>query len=261
MSEKYFPIVYGGPESIFRVEDLRIESGIARGSTPVGEWLTGPDGRVALGALGVFIDDILGYACIAPQPPGRWSVSTDITLDVFPTLQLPTTRLFAEAEGVHADERGCFAIGRVVNDDGIPVAVCSQRGRYVSQSWTATDAVVSPSAAPVGTTSVAGLIGASVADGVVSVTALERLQNPMRIMHGGISLCASDLVAALAVAGEPALTTSSIRMVYARPVPAGATIEFRADAVHRGRSLGIVEIVGSIDGKPCTRAQVTAHPA
>jgi acyl-CoA thioesterase len=71
---------------------------------------------------------VLGYATVAPQSTAFWSVSTDITLEVFPSLQATSSRLHATAQAIHTDARGCFATGRVVNDDGDLVALCSQAG-------------------------------------------------------------------------------------------------------------------------------------
>src|SRR5664279_3272019 len=84
------------------------------------------------------------------------------------------------------------------------------------------------------------------------------LQNPMHNLHGGISLCASDLAASITQETSPRpLTTASIHVVYARPVPGGALATFAATLRHGGRSLGLVDVVGSVDGMRCTVAQVT----
>jgi acyl-coenzyme A thioesterase PaaI-like protein len=46
-------------------------------------------------------------------------------------------------------------------------------------------------------------------------------QNVLGDLHGGISLCASDVLATMALTapGQPVLATSSIRVAYSRPVP------------------------------------------
>jgi uncharacterized protein (TIGR00369 family) len=88
-------------------------------------------------------------------------------------------------------------------------------------------------------------------------------QNVLGNLHGGISLCASDILATMALTapGQPPLATSSIRVSYSRPVPGDARIEYQAAVRHRGRSFGVVDVVGSVDGKTCTIAHLTAQTA
>jgi acyl-coenzyme A thioesterase PaaI-like protein len=263
MTESTVPVVYGGPESLFRIGGLSVDGQVARGSMPTGEWLAGPDGGVALGSLGVLIDDVLGYATVAPVGGDMWSVSTEISLDVFPALQLPTSRLSVEARDVQFDELGCFATGTVTNDAGDLVAVCSQRGRYVPRTWSLDEPTDRRAAREA--SDVTSLIGARLSrtdDGALAeLVAAPSAQNPLGILHGGISLCASDLAAALAIADGPPLRTASLRIVYTRAVPADSVVEYRATTRHRGRSLALVEVVGSVAGRACTWTQVTAHPA
>jgi acyl-coenzyme A thioesterase PaaI-like protein len=272
------PVVYGGPESLFRVEGLRVEGPTAHGSMAVGPWMTGPDGRIAAGSIAVLIDDVLGYATVAPQSPVFWSVSTDITLEVFPSLQATTSRLHATARAVHTDARGCFATGRVVNDDGDLVALCSERGRYVPLPWSEVEATPVYSVPPPDASDVMSLIAAKPSPTkpsptqsgpaqrgggmLIEVENSGEHQNVLGNLHGGISLCASDVLATMALTApdQPLLATSSIRVAYSRPVPRAARIEYHAVVRHRGRSFGVVDVVGSIDGKPCTIAHLTAQP-
>ena len=268
MTETHDPIVYGGPEALFRIEDLRVDGSAARGWMPTGDWLKGARGELGLGSIGVLIDDVLGYATIASAGSGQWSMSTEISLDVFPGLRAPTSRLFGTARVRHADELGSFVTGEVTNDSGELVAVCSQRGRYVPRTWDAVD-VAPPPPRRSGADDLESLVGARVsvtdAGAVAQLTAGRSTQNPLGILHGGISLCASDLVASDLVAsftvsdGIP-LRTASVRIVYTRAVPADSVVEYRATARHRGRSLALVDVVGSVEGRACTWAQVTAQP-
>jgi uncharacterized protein (TIGR00369 family) len=89
------------------------------------------------------------------------------------------------------------------------------------------------------------------------------LTNPLGNLHGGITLCACDLVAQAAVgaAGGPA-RTASIHVAYPRPVPAGARVRFAAQVVHQGRAFGVVRVTAQNDdtGKPFAIATVTMSP-
>src|SRR5690242_14160912 len=71
----------GGPEGLFRVDDLSVGDA-PHGRMITGPWMTGPDGRPSPGGLGVLVDDVLGYAILAARPRNDWSVSTEIALDV-----------------------------------------------------------------------------------------------------------------------------------------------------------------------------------
>jgi acyl-coenzyme A thioesterase PaaI-like protein len=249
------PIVNGGPEATFRVEGITIDRLTTRASMPVGEWLRDADGRLGPGALGVFADDVLGYAIISARPSDEvWSVSTEITLDVFPALQHPTAAFHGEAQAVEFDEHGCFSTARFTNDRGELVALGSQRGRFVPLP---TGIDRSDGTATIGA-SLDELVGATVDGGVLALSVTGPVQNPLGNLHGGISLCASDLAAAAALSP---LRTTSIRIVYLRPSAGGSVVEYTATAAHRGRSFGLVDIAGRVNGKLVTKAQVTAGPA
>jgi uncharacterized protein (TIGR00369 family) len=211
---------------------------------------------------------VLGYAIIASRPPDHWSVSTEITLDVFDGLRsAPGARLDADAHTVQVDALGGFSTGRVHDENGGLVARCTQRGRFVPAAGSSLDESPAPDDLFLDAADLAGLIEATTgcdADGArVRLETTRALQNPMRNLHGGIALAASDLAAGLAVDATPGppLVTASIHVVFGRPVRAGATVDFRATVAHRGRTLGLVDVVGLVDGRPCTIARVTSHPA
>jgi uncharacterized protein (TIGR00369 family) len=88
------------------------------------------------------------------------------------------------------------------------------------------------------------------------------LGNPLGNLHGGVSLCVSELVAVRALLGSgPPLVTASVRMAYVRPLLVGTTVTLTARVLHRGRTLGVVEVVGTgPGGKVATLATVIAHP-
>src|SRR5690242_14046066 len=97
------PDFFGGPERLFHVEDLRLDGDCVRGSMTSGAWMSGADGLASPGALGVFVDDLIGSAIIARCPPGLWSVSTEISIDVLTPVPGDGSPLYGVAELVHAD--------------------------------------------------------------------------------------------------------------------------------------------------------------
>ncbi|MGH3171071.1 MAG: hypothetical protein ACRDN0_35050, partial [Trebonia sp.] len=75
-----------GPERTFRVRRPALggadtADGVT-GSMLTGPWLIGPAGIVPAGVLGVLIDNVSAYALVLGRPPGGWSVSAEISLDI-----------------------------------------------------------------------------------------------------------------------------------------------------------------------------------
>jgi uncharacterized protein (TIGR00369 family) len=87
------------------------------------------------------------------------------------------------------------------------------------------------------------------------------LANPLGNLHGGISLWLAELAGDAALRGEgTALDTATVHVTYLRPVPLGTTIRVTATAVHRGRTFGVAQVVGTLpDGRHCTVATVTGR--
>ena len=239
-----------GPEALLRMGELTAQDRVFRGSMPVGPWLAAQR-RTPAGTLAVLVDDLLGYALTDDLPSGRWSVSTEITLDVL--RPLPTSgRLLADARVVQSDAQGGFAAGTVRTEDGTRIAVCTQRGRFIP----APDGLVEEGAwgGPPRPGDLERLLG--VRDGV-PLTTTDVHANEGGNLHGGVSMLVSDVVAG---ALAPGLVTSSIHITYTRAVPIGAEITWRAEVRHPGRSLTVVDVDGVVDDRVCTTARVVLHP-
>lgn len=264
-------VVSGGPESLFRVAGPSEDGDAVRSSMPQGPWLNGPDGRPPAGVLGVLIDNVLGYAIMLRRPTGRWSVSAEISLDLFGTdlwgQSLDGLRLLsAEARNEHSDESGGIAAGSVTDDSGRLLARCRQRGRWVptapSPPPTATQATM-PSWAPPESPGLAEVLGipAAVGSGAyLEVSVTGNLVNPLGNLHGGVALYVCDLVAQVAVGVEGGpWRTASIHVAYPRPLPAGTVARFEGRVMHRGRSFAVIQVTAwNGSGKPCVIATVTA---
>lgn len=244
-----------GPEELFGVGAVAAVGGSVVGSMPSGAPFTDLHGRPTLGALGVLVDDVLGYAINDSLSPGTWSVTTEIWVDLLAPLPADGSRVRADGRALQA---GSFATGRVLDADGHLLAECRERGRATAN---VPEAAGGPSfELPDGADDLAGLIGLR-AEGdhlVLEVTPV--LGNPHRILHGGLSLCASDLAATRSrEADAPGLVTTSLHIVHARPVPIGARVEFTVTTRHAGRTLWVSDVVGTVAGRPCTLARVSAQ--
>jgi len=263
------PVVSLGPEALFRVYDLAHDGVVTSGSMQTGPWMSGPNGIPCTGSLGVLVDNAMGYALIAARPQGHWSVSAEISMELCATIPIDGSLLRAEASLLQADAFGGLASARVLDEGGRVIALCSQRGRFIGHdqasmlapAWDAdTDPALTSSI--LGTASLIGAEPLRTTDGgELNLTVTPRLLNPLGNLHGGISLYASELVglAALQRSG-PQLETSSVHVVYARPIPLGCDVTFYASITHRGQSLAVAQVTSTNDaGKPCTIATVTAH--
>ena len=230
--------------------ELTVEDKVFRGSMPVGPWLA-VRRRTPAGALAVLVDDLLGYAITADLPGGRWSVSTEITLDVLRPLPA-TGRVLADGKLVQSDAQGGFATGTVRNEEGTRLAVCTQRGRFIR----APEGLVEEGAwgGPPRPGDLERLL--SVGDGAPMPTT-DVLANEGGNLHGGISMFASDLVAG---ALRPDLVTASVHITYTRAIPIGADVSWRATIRHDSRSLAVVDVDGVVDDRVGTTARIVLHP-
>ena len=257
----------GLPELVFLLNPLGfVADGTVKGSMPTGPWLSDPElGPQGLsGALGVLVDDVLGYAINAHAV--AWSVSTEISLDLVGSVPTDGSLVRAEGFAVHKDQSSAFARGAVVDESGETIAYAQERSRFIDAapapgSWDPPSAPRHDMEAP---TTIAHLFGGDVLlqESGAEVNVGQRLANPLGNLHGGMSLCLAEWLAARAT---PTLArTSSIRVQYVRPLPKGAHATVRATVDHRGRSLGAVRVVMSdAAGRPCTIASVLreGHPA
>jgi uncharacterized protein (TIGR00369 family) len=264
--------VEGGPERFFRVSRPTADGEVISSSLPAGPWLNGPSGRPLAGALGVLIDNVAGYVLVLGRPPGGWSVSAEITLDLMRPLPSDGSVLTARGVVRHADDVGGFASASITDASGGLVAVCTQHGRWLKSGPAdddvppGTDVPARSAAGPPPGDDLAGYLGGELrtAEGgtLFELTVTPELTNPLGNLHGGITLCACDLVAQAAVgaAGGPP-RTASIHVAYPRPVPVGARVRFAAQVVHLGRAFGVVRVTAHNDGgKPFAIATVTMSP-
>ncbi|WP_028654474.1 PaaI family thioesterase [Nocardioides sp. J54] len=245
------------PERLFDVHGLQQVPGGVTCRSALGPWATGPDGRTAPGALGVLADEVSGYALMASLPEGSWSISTEIWIDVVGELPL-SGALEACARPV---QEGSFAVGRIRDEEGQVVVVCRQRGRAVARPEGLDLATVEAPAGTLRAPDLLSLLGLRAGAGAGVLPASPSLLNPRGMLHGGVSLAASDAMATLSrLDAGSTLPTTSIHIVHTRGIAEGAQLELRATTRHSGRTLWVTDVVGTVDGRTCTVATVTAQP-
>lgn len=272
VTRPHTPFVTGGPEALFRVGQVTNDGGLIRGSMRTGDWMLGRDGQPCRGALGVLADDILGYALIAERPHGRFAVSTEISVDFCSPFPVDGSTLYAEGYPVEFDMIGGLSRGRIVDRIGRTIAFGSERVRYVPETPSA-PGYVSSADVFAGRNGLVDSNRRSTPDPLRATTrrhdngatlelaAAPELSNPLGTMHGGISLCASEMAGLAALQSGPhPLVTASVHIAYLRPVSVAGEVTFTATVLHRGRTMGIAQVVShNSAGKACTIATVTCH--
>lgn len=250
--------VRSSPDPLFRIGPIAQDGGRVTATMTTGTWSLGPDGRAAAGSLGVLVDNVLGYAIMASLPAQSWSISTEIWLDLLAPLPDDGALLTADA---HPRQAGSFSTGRVLDEAGRLVALCRQRGRLVEKGPDPDRSI--PSAGPLAGQdgqAMGDLLGLRSDDTGWALEVTPVLANPRDMLHGGVSLAASEVVGtASRVEQGSTLATSSLHIVHARSVPIGATMEFRATTRHAGRSLWLTDVEGFVGDKLCTTTRVTAE--
>ncbi|MBZ5738426.1 PaaI family thioesterase [Nocardioides mangrovi] len=248
------------PDLWFGVDEIDATGGAGAamtGSLVLDERHVGPDGRTAVGALGVLVDEVLGYSLIESLPPDAWTVSTELSLDLL--APLPTTgRLIGRA---HTVEVGSYAVGEVLDAEGRVLAHCRERGRRVGpaepDAAQRQGGLPTPAAVAGG---LAALLGLERDGDITRLAVVPELENPRGVLHGGVSFAAAELVATQArIDAGCDLATTSVHCVHTRAGAPGATVDLRAHTVHAGRSLWVGDVTGTVDGRVVVSARVTAQ--
>ncbi|MGW0025355.1 PaaI family thioesterase [Rhodococcus sp. NPDC003383] len=251
-----------GAERLFRVADVTGDDTHGYTEMVTGPWLGDELGRPCRGTLGVVMDDVMGHLVSGMTPEGFWAVSTEIHLDFVADPPTDGSVLRAESWVLGRGAQTGLAGGRVVDEQGRLIACGSTRLQTVP--------LADPPGAPaislddldsrLGAGSIIDLLGAEHAWGASGIEfgPSPMLANPMGNIHGGVLLCASEITGSAALPIDAGFRTTSIHISYLRPCPSDAPVTFAPKIVHRGRSLGIVEVSSrNTAGKTCTTATIT----
>jgi uncharacterized protein (TIGR00369 family) len=263
-----FPVVRGEAESVFGIREISPVSPKMTVTAGTRRWGDGMEGDAPAGTLGVLADNASGYAVISGAPAGHWSVTTELTLELFGRIPTDGQELIASATLVDRQGDTGYSEGPIVDAEGRIVARMRQRGRYVLGSPDP-DTTVAQSEPRPPASSLCELFGRTF-DLTTDPTLVPEpmcfdvtpgMVNPLGTLHGGIGLCLVDWMASEAfrgTSGDP-LRTTAVHAVYLRPAPLGSRITVETTVTHRGRTLGLAHvIVARPDGKPIISATVTA---
>jgi uncharacterized protein (TIGR00369 family) len=263
------PYLRGAAEAAFGVDEVSGDHARTVGSMRTGPWSTDLDGSPCAGALGVLIDDVLGYAVVAARPPGHWAVSTEIHADFGQDLPRPDAQLRAESSAIALGPRGGLASGTVRTAAGELIATATERLQYVpgepgglSETGEVEPAPVDADADQRSLPELLGAVrGGTAGTALLRFTPTTALANPVANLHGGVLFAAAELVGRWALApGAPPLVTSSVHLAFLRPLRLHAEVRLEASAVHRGRALGVAHVVATDpDGRVCALATVTGR--
>ncbi|WLP89012.1 hotdog domain-containing protein [Gordonia sp. NB41Y] len=249
--------VVSGAEALLRVDLVGLSATSAELSMTAGPWLADPVAGVCRGALGVPLDDVTGYVIASGAPQGKWPVSLGIRVDFLADPPVDGAAVSITGELVARDERGGATRGSVVDAAGATVALITQRSHLVAveEQPTSTAATI---AAPAPEVTLREALGVQdFGSGVVELAPTPFAANGMGNIHGGILIVGSELAAMSAVDAHGELRTTSIDISYVRPGNAADTTAFRAEVLHRGRSLMVVRVAAAnSSGKPCALATV-----
>lgn len=248
-------IVSSEPDELFGVGDIR-QAGPMISATMEPQTITGADGRPAVGALGVLADNTLGYAVMAALSQGAWSISTEIWIDVVEALDPGRPVVSAEAEVRHG---GGLSQGTLLDAEGRVVAECRQRGRRVEPVVPGSGTASNTHQAAGESVDLGDLLGVRRVTGGHALEVGPALLNPRGMLHGGVSLAASEFAAtASRVEAGSSLATTSVHILHTRGIPDGATVTFESITRHSGRTLWVTEVLGRVDGKVATVTTVSA---
>lgn len=261
------PYLHGTAEAAFGVGGVHGDATRTVGSMQTGPWSTDGDGHSSAGALGVLIDDVLGYAVVSARPPGHWAVSTEIHADFGQQVPGPGVELRAESSAIALGPRGGLASG-VVRAGGL-IATATERLQFVpgepgglSETGAARHVPPDTDRDPGSLPELLGAVRAGTAGAaVLRFTPTAQLANPVGNLHGGVLFSAAELAGRWALEpGPAALVTSSVHLAFLRPLRLHEEVRLEAAIAHRGRTLGVAHVVATNpDGKVCALATVTGR--
>lgn len=249
------PFLPAGAEALVRIDEGVLSGTGTTMSVGAGPWLRDPVVGVCRAAMGVVLDDVTGYSVALAAPDDRWPVSLGIRLDFHgdpPTAGAP---MAAVGEVVGFDAQGAISRGEVRAQDGSTVGLITQRShlRTVAAKPNSPDVAVSHPDPDLSIRELLRLVDVSA--GVVEMRPGTFAANERGDVHGGVQITGAEFAAMSALGASGEYRTTSVDIVYLRPGDASDTLTFRAEVVHRGRSMAMVRVdMISSDGKPCSRA-------
>ncbi|WBP92916.1 PaaI family thioesterase [Mycolicibacterium neoaurum] len=264
------------PTGRFGIHDVEQGPTTYSAALPVAAWRNPFTGAPSMAALGVLVDHIAGYPNHARRPDGRWTVTSELTIEFCPgahhTLTADNAAPIVATSRTLGVPAGTSLSVCDLTHDGRPIGHATIRSFYIeAASGNANLPHPEPDADTILPTELSDLLAVEVAEAggaagdarVLRQHAHPAINNHLGAVHGGIVAAGLELVAAAALNSDPArppLHTASLRINYLRRLIGGGQAHYRGTALHAGRSSGVAEAQGiDADGRLALTARLTAY--
>ncbi|MFD1813802.1 PaaI family thioesterase [Rhodococcus gannanensis] len=244
------------PQSLFGVSRAVRIGDVNRMTMTLGE------GEASTAALGVLVDDILGFTLYHRRGDRDGLVSATLSVDYARPTGWHGPHLTADGTVETLDRDGGLASARIVDGAGALIARATLWGSFVD-GVTQTRPIateITPAPLPAGVAgpieALCGTLESTEAGARLTVPPNPVLANAIGSMHGGILTCAHD-VAATAAAGS-SMRTASLTVNFFTPVLVDAATVFDATVLRAGHRVCVVRVSAlSSSGRECSTATVT----
>lgn len=263
-----------GPEPRLGLVFSEAADGTVSWHQPVGDQFIDPSGRFATGGLAVLVDSGLGAENHRRRPKGKWTVTTELRLDLLRSPRAGSTGLGIHAEYLGDDGHCLTTRGKVLDDDGEVVAAGLVKTMEIPGAADSVDPDDYDDEPPWPSALVPGTLAEVLCltlnerrDGPGGTLAVEAviapepgLANPLGNLHGGVFAAVAEIAGAAVFPHEREVSSSSLDVRYVRQIPLVGPVTVRAEAIHDGRSWGIAQVVTRDErGRVCAVASVTVY--
>ncbi|MFD4183303.1 PaaI family thioesterase [Rhodococcus sp. NPDC058514] len=258
------------PQALFRVSPATRAGDVNRMTMDLGTPVS--HGRTA--ALGVLLDDCLGFTMFERRGERAGLVSADLSVDFVRPTGWAGPRLTAEGRLETLGEDGGMSSVRVFDAAGGLVATGTAWGNFIDDvDPSRTDLPLEPldesGPAPIPPLEmIGGSLERTDRGARLTVPPNRSLANSIGAMHGGVQACAYDLAGNAAAAGSAgagstrAMDTSSLRINFFRTVPLDRPAVFEAEVLRAGRRVVVTRVTCTdADGREYGVATVTCRRA
>lgn len=243
-------------------------------SIPAGGMINPLNGKATVAALAMLVDHIGGLVNHHRRGPGEWTVSSELSLELAPDAlarieSAPDVPVFATGQPCGPKGRSALGLCEFTHSGSV-IATATVRSFYIP----APDHLAKWPDGPTGPLpdgSLADRMAVRVAEsgGSAKVLIQDRdpvLNNSLRIVHGGVSAMALELVGSAAInhgREDQPLHTASLRVNFLRQfriASSGPESRYEGTALRVGRSSGVAEARAvDTDGKAAIIARVTGY--
>lgn len=257
-TESLEDLLFGGAVTLTRLHAVEISSRRVEIEARTGRWLLDPVVGVVRSGLAVGLDEASGATLVVDSEPNKWPISQSIRIDF--VADPPTDGSAVTIRGhevARTDDTGTTR-GEAADGAGRRLAVIVQRSHRI-----VADREELPAGGPIEIgsedASLRETLGiAETSPGTIEMPGKLIGSNPLGNVHGGIQIVGMEFAAMSALGAVGELRTASIDIAYVRPASASGTTVFRADVLHRGRTVSLVRATAiNSDGKPAAHATLT----